>query len=409
MGDTFEHCLRNIQETIHLLSTLGFSINVKKSVTTPTKKLEHLGFIIDSEKMLVYLNKEKREKIEHWASLLKKSHSLKIRTVAKGIGIFVSCSPAVQHAPLYHKQLEIKKSRALAQNRGNFEANPKRISLRNADVTLQTDASNLGWGAKGENTEAIGGKWAGEDKFQHINYLELKAALLGLQALYDNLRNCHILLQLDNMTAVSYIKNMGGTHSLLCNKLAKEIWNIWLSATHIPGVTNVEADKASRKFNDRTEWQLNPCMFDKIIQIWKRPEIDMFASRINYQFKPFASWKPDPEAQAINAFTLNWHDKYMWIFPPFSLMSDVLKKLREDQGKAIIIAPIWPTQAWWPRLCQMLIDKPVELANKKRLLILPSDQNKIHPLFPKLRIMACLLSGKSCNNNNYQPEFRKLF
>ena len=124
--------------------------------------------------------------------------------------------------------------------------------------------------------------------------------------------------------------------------------NIWLSAAHIPGLTNVEADKASRKFNDRTEWQLNPCMFDKITQIWKRPEIDMFASRINYQFKPFASWKPDPEAQAINAFTLNWHDKYMWILPPFSLMSDVLKKLREDQGKAIIIAPIWPTQAWCP-------------------------------------------------------------
>ena len=60
VGDTFEHCRRNI--TIHLLSTLGFSINVKKSVTTPTKKLEHLGFIIDSEKMLVYLNKEKKGK-----------------------------------------------------------------------------------------------------------------------------------------------------------------------------------------------------------------------------------------------------------------------------------------------------------------------------------------------------------
>ena len=32
--------------------------------------------------------------------------------------------------------------------------NHKRISLRNADVTVQTDASNLDWGTKGENTEA---------------------------------------------------------------------------------------------------------------------------------------------------------------------------------------------------------------------------------------------------------------
>ena len=45
---------------------------------------------------------------------------------------------------------------------------------------------------------------------------------------------------------------MGGTHSLLCNQVASQIWhwsierNIWLSATHIAGVENVVADKASR-------------------------------------------------------------------------------------------------------------------------------------------------------------------
>ena len=386
--------------------------------------------------MLVHLNTEKREKIMEFSALLQHSNLLKIRTVAKAIGILGSCSPGVKYAPLFYRQLEIEKSRAIAQNKGNFEAkmyisnkaksdlswwitqsqqNSKPTSYGNADVTLQTDASNLGWGAKGTNTEAIGGKWAGQDRFQHINYLELKAAFLGLQALYRNLKDCHILLQLDNTTAVSYIKNMGGTHSLICNSLAKEIWiwamtrNIWLSATHIAGVLNVEADKAGRKFNDRTEWKLDPNIFQKITQIWKKPCIDMFASRINHQFKPFVSWKPDPEAQAINAFTLNWHNKYMWIFPPFSLMADVLKKLREDQGKAIVIAPVWPTQIWWPRLCQMLIKQPLELTNKKRLLILPSDPNLVNPLFPKLRLMACLLSGKNCNDSIYQPELKKLF
>ncbi|CAB3992942.1 Hypothetical predicted protein [Paramuricea clavata] len=33
--------------------------------------------------------------------------------------------------------------------------------------------------------------------------------------------------------------------------------NIWVSATHIPGVTNVEADKKSRQFDVHTEWALN--------------------------------------------------------------------------------------------------------------------------------------------------------
>ena len=35
--------------------------------------------------------------------------------------------------------------------------------------------------------------------------------------------------------------------------------------------------------------------------------------------------------------------------------------------------------------------------------------SKVHPLFPKLRLMACLLSGKNCNDSIYQPELKKLF
>ena len=33
--------------------------------------------------------------------------------------------------------------------------------------------------------------------------------------------------------------------------------NIWLTATHIPGKENIEADKESRKQEQRTEWVLN--------------------------------------------------------------------------------------------------------------------------------------------------------
>ena len=51
---------------------------------------------------------------------------------------------------------------------------------------------------------------------------------------------------------MAYINNMGGTHALLCNELAKQIWQIaidlqiTLVASHIPGVDNTEADLASQ-------------------------------------------------------------------------------------------------------------------------------------------------------------------
>ena len=67
---------------------------------------------------------------------------------------------------------------------------------------------------------------------------------MGLKALCGDLSDCHIQLQLDNTTAVCYINNMGGTHSKLCNSIAREliIWSkergIWVSATHVAGALN---------------------------------------------------------------------------------------------------------------------------------------------------------------------------
>jgi hypothetical protein len=65
--------------------------------------------------------------------------------------------------------------------------------------------------------------------------------------------------------------------------------NIWLSTAHIPGVTNVEADRKSRKFNFNTEWALNDDVFAKICTVFVLPELDLFASRLNRKFDCIAS------------------------------------------------------------------------------------------------------------------------
>lgn len=52
------------------------------------------------------------------------------------------------------------------------------------------------------------------------------------------------------------IFNMGGSHSTIYNSLASKIWfcyidrNSWISAAHLPGTSNVAADKASCVFCD---------------------------------------------------------------------------------------------------------------------------------------------------------------
>jgi hypothetical protein len=78
---------------------------------------------------------------------------------------------------------------------------------------------------------------------------------------------------------------------------------------------------------------LNRNIFEKICSKVYQPNVDLFASRLNYQLKPFVSWLPDPDAFAIDAFTMNWQGWLIYCFPPFSLVQRCLRKLIDDQAE----------------------------------------------------------------------------
>ena len=331
VGYSYTECKSNIVDTTNLLTNLGLYPHEDKSVTIPTQIIQHLGFVLNSIDMTVSLTEAKISTLTQIAQLVLSKSEMPIRLVAKLIGHMVSCFPGVEFGELFYRQLEIEKSASLKSKKGNFDANmslsekarsdiqwwisnahlsKKVINHGGIDFTMSTDASLLGWGASLENTTA-GGRWSNVEREHHINYLELKAVLLGLQSLCNRVSKCHIKVLTDNTTAVAYLRNMGGTRSLLCNDMAREIWlwckekQIWLSVSHIPGADNVLVDKASWVFDDTTEWKLEATIYEKITDRWGRPDIDMFASRLNYQTLPYVSWGPDPQAMAVDAFTLN--------------------------------------------------------------------------------------------------------
>ncbi|GFN92354.1 transposon ty3-i Gag-Pol polyprotein [Plakobranchus ocellatus] len=274
-------------------------------------------------------------------------------------------------------------------------------------ATIKSDSSGYVWGAVMNNTDSgtsnsvsTHGMWRDDERKEHINVLELKAAMLAVQSLCRELTDCHVRIEIDNTTAVAYINSMGGTHSLKCNDISRQLitWckarGIWLSACHIAGKDNAKADSYSRKQSIHTEWTLNKAMFKNLCQTFGTPVIDLFASRTNHQLSRYMSLYPDPNAEAINAFLHSW-DEYVYIFPPFNLIPRVLKKLVEDQTeRALIIVPMWTTQSWYPKLETMWKSQTIHLKLSKTLVFLPSDTKAIHPLYRKLRLTACILSGK---------------
>ena len=110
---------------------------------------------------------------------------------------------------------------------------------------------------------------------------------------------------------------------------------------HVPGKDNVYADYHSRNFNEKIEWSLHPTVFRWITQRPWYPEIDLFASRLNAKVKKFVSWRPDPEACAVDAFTIDWGTQLNYAFSPFSLISRVLSKVQQDQACVLLVAPVW--------------------------------------------------------------------
>lgn len=74
---------------------------------------------------------------------------------------------------------------------------------------ISSDASRSSWGACCGNKRASGHGKVEEKEF-HINFLELLAALFTLKCLAVQVRDCNVLLRVDNTTAISYMNRKGG-------------------------------------------------------------------------------------------------------------------------------------------------------------------------------------------------------
>jgi len=428
-GDTIQECQTNVTDTCCLFTKLGFIIHPVKSVLQPVQTLVFLGFVLNSVRMTVCLPPEKIFRVKEQCSKLISSATISIQELAEAIGLLVSSFPGVLYGPLFYRHLEHDKTMALRQNKGNYQAHIKLsqdslaelqwwcnnietadypICTPNAkiDVTLYTDASNKGWGAvmSGEKT---GGRWTDTESDNHINCLELMAILFGLKAFCTHMKSVHIRVYSDNTTAVNYINSMGGTHSMECNSVAKEIWlfcitrEIWLSAAHIPGKDNIQADKESRVFNDNKEWMLRPDIFQHVTKLWGEPTIDLFASRLNAQVACYASWRPDPGATYVDAFSISWENQFFYAFPPFSLIARCLQKISMEKAEGIIIVPVWPTQPWYSQLLHLMMDVPRTLPQSLTTLTMPGQNHKTHPLIKKMVLMACRLSGNPLKHKEF--------
>lgn len=424
IAPTYEECTANIAQTRTLFESLGFIINKGKTSLIPSNECTYLGFIIDTNQFHIRLTDAKKDAILKEKIKLSHFQRCYIRHFARVVGLLTSACPGVQYGWLYTKQLERCKYLALVQS-GNYDSytnipaylqedfswwintiktaiNP--IREDNYTLEIYSDASKTGWGvACGEKTAS--GQWSTEENTKHINFLELLAAFFGLKIFASKLSNCQILLSIDNTNAISYVNRMGGVRFLHLHKLTRDIWafcekrNIYIYASYISSRDNEIADAESRRLHPDTEWELSNRAFESIVNNFGNPEIDLFATRLNTKCHKYVSWHRDPGACAVNAFTLNWNNLKFYAFPPFSIVAKTLRKIITDRSQGIIVAPYWPTQAWFPMFNKLVLSGPIILEPTDK--VLTSVPNTTTTL-PQMKLMAAKLSGKLLRKEVYQ-------
>ncbi|XP_060806991.1 uncharacterized protein LOC132903258 isoform X2 [Amyelois transitella] len=313
--------------------------------------------------MSISISKEKRQNCLKLITELYSKNSITIRFLAQVIGKLISVCPAIKYGLLYTKELERTKFLSLLKNNDNFESktslterckddlrwwsriimkSTNNIRKNNYQLEIFSDASRTGWGASC-GAKQTGGTWTEQELKLHINSLELLAAFFALKCFASHVTNSNLLLRIDNITAVSYINRYGGIQYPHLHKLSKQIWqwcelrNIHIFATYINTKDNIIADFESRKQLANTEWELNEIYYNKIVSVLRKPTMDLFASRTNAKCECFISWHPDPEAFAIDAFTLCWSKFHFYAFPPFSMVLKTLEKIITDKAKGIHI------------------------------------------------------------------------
>ena len=215
---------------------------------------------------------------------------------------------------------------------------------------------------------------------------------------------------------MSYINRLGGTRSSILALHTKELWEwclqrgITLSAEYLPGSLNVIADRESRTVQSTGEWMLDPAMFQALDNNLGPLKVDMFATRLNNQTTLYFSWKPDPFALATDALQTPWTGlQGGYAFPPFSLIGRCLQKVKRDKSTIVLLAPVWPTQYWFPTLLESLVEAPLLLQSYRTLLKGPfGEPNPLLLHSPPLQLAVWRVSGDVTRQKGFRQKLQTL-
>lgn len=424
------------RQLIQILQQLGWVISFPKSHLTPSQQFTYIGVTFDTVLNRMAPTPARADSLASMAHQMAGWQFVPAIRILEILGHMASMIDIVTTARLHMRHLQLSLLRQWKPKRDSLltsvtisqEARADLLWWSNPEhtragapiwppdptITILTDASMEGWGAHC-NEWTLQGTWSLEEQRCHINFLEMKTVLLVLQHWAHRLQGQRLLLRSDNTTTVQYINRQGGTVSPRLCLLTLDIWNLlldhdmWMQAAHIAGKDNVIADSLSRGKGIplSTEWSLCPETVKWIFHILDRPLVDLFAHRDNAKLPTYCSWRRDPEAWKLDAFSITWKDLWAYAFPPLPLIPRTLARVAQFPCRILLVAPRWERRPWFPSILQLLDDFPLEVPVHDKLLKLPGT-DRYHPSPDFLRLTVWPISGLESRCREFQNRLRGL-
>ena len=296
LSTTREGAKKGLAVVLEFFVALGFVVNTKKSVMDPTQSLEFLGFVIDSQWMIISLPTEKFKPI---------------RKLAEEI----------------HQQAHYS-VRKMAQLREWWW----QLTQQSWQLPFITDVWR-GWERRTYDRAKLQGTTSSESECpEGVDLMDKWGSSVKRQILVHYTMGPHNRNRCIHQGVGCLFPE--DDHGGAWTAAERQQWHLGMVLgewSHNPcraltWHTNVRADRESCHIIDSSDWMLGRDVFLQLEQIWGTFSINLFTTRTNAQLSAYCSWHPDPSAQTVDALSISWRDHFAYMFPPFSLIMWCLKK-----------------------------------------------------------------------------------
>ena len=369
-ASTRSQALFHLEWTKKVLVWLGFKLNLKKTSESPVQCLIYLGVQLDLESLTLSLPQEKIVKLRSLCNATSAKQKVSRADLEGLIGLVtfsysvillgrMFATPLIvwmnEHTSMSARHAKTSVTSSLRDLlkpfcEGNFLEQKVSFKTLVPELVLMTDASDFGWSGV-ILPYVIRDIWSGLDQYRSINEREMLAVTFFVHFMRSTLAGKNVVIHTDSEVVFFCLNRMDSLRSPQMMDLVRQFLSLCMSHTitfevrHIPGMLNVLADVGSRdklSVTDNCLDQETLLWCFKVAGLDSAIAVDLCATRANTRCSQYVSPCVDfhPNCVGWDVKAVDWSQfQQIYLFPPVSILPDLLSKITKFSGKGLLIAP----------------------------------------------------------------------